>query len=438
MKFCARHLLVPLLVTGIAVPLSAIPAAAAGPGPADRNPPALTAADGPADKDAVTVVRGGADGPATAVPVGDTRLTGYDEAGGHAVLSAGKAANGGASAAQLRPGDVIASPATPVAPHGALVKVVATRTAADGSVAVDTAPADLVDALGDAKADLRTPLTAADLKVKPLTKGGKATAGQAGGQGIRLDVDVPMPDGVKPTQGNSSALSASMELHPEMLFSYERAHWYGYAPSKAEIGMAADYGAGVKLHAEGSASYDTGHKPLHIPAAEVDVDKTVWLGPVPIVLNLKVDYFYDVSADGKITVDAEQRTDGRLEVGARYDADKGWSALTSPEPTTQGTPARIQGAATAKAGIGSHARLGLYGSVGVEADAMPYLKATATGFAEGTPPKDVKTDWGLYAGLELNGSFFARLRIFGVKVIDHSWAFPELRYERKLAGGTGQ
>lgn len=443
MKFSPRHALVPLLLAGLAAPLAAIPAAADS---ADRTPPALAAGDGPGDKQAVSVVRPGSDGKVDQVPVDGARLTGYDPAGGHAVLS-GSSANGPKNAGQLRVGDVIASPVTSVTPRGALVKVAAVHPGQDGSVAVDTTPATLADALGDGKADVRTPLTAADLKVKSPTGGGRVSAGPTSGQGVRLDVDVPLPSGVKPTTGNSSALSGWLELHPEMLFSYERAHWYSVAPSKAKIGLASDYSYGFKAHAEGSASYDTGHKPLHIPAAEVDVNKTFWIGPVPIVFNLKVDYFYDIAADGKVSIDAEQRTDGRLEVGAQY-ANGDWSALRSPEPATTGTPTRIEGSATAKAGIGTHTQLGLYGSVGVAADFMPYLKATVHG-SHGSAPKDDKTvntlksvntlndapsDWALYGGIDLTGSFYAKLNIFGTKVFDKSWDFAKVNYEHKLAG----
>lgn len=430
MKFPLHLALVPVLLAGVAVPAAALPAAAdSGHG----APPVLTAGDGPGDKSAVSVVRPADDGKVTPVQVGDARLTDYDAGGGHAVLS-GASANGLQNAGQLKAGDVIAGPATAAVPHGALVKVVATHPQADGSVRLDTAQADLTELLGDAKADVRTPLTAADLKAKSLTEDGHASLGGTNGQGIRLDVDVPLPPGVKPTQGNSSALSGWLELRPELVFGYERAHWYSVAPSKAKIGLAADYSYGFAAHAEGSASYDTGHRALHIPAAEVDVDKTVWLGPVPIVLNLKVDYFYDISADGTVTVDTEQRTDGHLEVGGAYDADRGWTALSGPEPVSTGTPVRIGGSATAKAGVGTHAQVGLYGSVGVAADFMPYLKATAHGSAGSGQPEGAKADWALYAGTDLTGSFFAKLNIFGTKVLDKSWEFPTVNFERKLAG----
>ncbi|MGK5641891.1 hypothetical protein ACSNOK_26785 [Streptomyces sp. URMC 126] len=444
MKRTTRLLLVPLLVAGVAAPLSALPAAADSGG---RTPPALRVGDGPADKDAVSVVRPAGDGKVGQVPVGDARLTDYDAAGGHAVLTGGASHGLQGSPDRLRPGDVIASPATAATPQGALVKVTAVHPQAGGRVAVDTRPADLTDALGDGTVDLRVPLTAADLKAKPSSTGGRVSGGQAGGGGIRLDVDVPMPPGVKPTEGHSSALSGSLEIRPELLFSYERAHWYSVAPSKAEIGMGDDYAYDFKAHAEGSAAYDTGRKPLRIPAAEVDVNKTVWVGPVPIVLNAKIDYFYDVSADGKITVDAEQRTEGRLNIGARYDADHGWSALSGPEPVTRGTATRVTGTATAQAGIGAHAELGLYGSIGVTADAMPYLKATVRGSGGGGQPKDGKRagqtgvddthgEWALYGGGRLTGSFFGKLSVLGVKVLDHSWDFPAVTYEHRLAGGS--
>lgn len=440
MKYSRRLLLLPVLLAGVAVPLAALPASASADTGGGQTPPSLSLGAGPSDKQSVTVVRPSTDGKAGQVQVGDARLTKYDA--GHAELSSGGGNGAKGSPADLRAGDVIAGPATPVTPQGVLLKVVAVHPQAGGSVSVDTAQATLADALGDGKADLRVPLTAADLKATSPGGGGKVSEGQSNGQGIRFDVDVPMPSGVKPTAGHSSALKGHLDLKPEMLFSYERAHWYSVQPSKATIGMAADYDYGFAAHAEGTASYDTGHKPLHIPAAEVDVNKTVWLGPVPIVLNLKVNYFYDISADGKVTLDAEQNTKGHLEVGATYDKDRGWSALSGPEPTTTGTQTRIEGSATVKGGVGTHAELGLYGSVGVGADVMPYLKATVHGTAGDTKNvkdiknvNDAKGDWALYGGGELTGSFFARLDIFGTKVLDKTWDFPKVSYEHKLAGG---
>ncbi|MFK0295431.1 hypothetical protein ACIQU6_33855 [Streptomyces sp. NPDC090442] len=430
MKFSARLVLIPVLLAGVAVPAAALPAAAdSGPGAV----PVLTAGNGPADKNAVVAVRPTANGQVTPVQIGDARLTDYDAGGGHALLS-GRSANGLQNAGELKAGDVIASPATAAVPHGALVRVVAVHPQAGGAVRLDTTRANLTELLGDAKADLRTPLTAADLKAKSLAKGGHASVGESNGRGIRIDVNVPMPSGVTPTQGHASALSGWLELRPELLFAYERAHWYSVAPSKAKIGFASDYNYGFAAHAEGSASYDTGHRPLHIPAAEVDVNKTVWLGPVPIVLNLKVDYFYDISANGKITIDAEQRTDGRLEVGGVYDANRGWTALSGPDPVSTGTAARIEGSATAKSGVGTHTQVGLYGSVGVTADFMPYLKADAHGFTGSEQPQGSEADWALYAGTDLTGTFFAKLNVFGTKVLDKSWNFPAVNFERKLAG----
>lgn len=429
-----RLLSVPLALTVVLVPVAS--ATAASDGSAGHVPPVLQVTGPPADPDTATVLRPGANGGVTPAPVAHLRLARLD-AGGSALLVGGSPPGAPQSAEQLRPGDVIAGPATGATPHGALVKVTAVHPGTDGSTAVDTVPATLVDALGDASADLTVPLTAADLKVSPSSAGGKVNtvAGQAGSPGVSFDVDVPMPPGVEPTPGHGSALHAQLDFHPELLFSYQRAHWYGVAPSKAEIGLAGDYSHSVEVHAQGSAAYDTGHQPLHIPAAEVNVDKTVWLGPVPIVLNLKVDYFYDVSADGKITVDAEEHTQGRLQVGARYDTNGGWSALSGPAPTSSGSSSRISGTATAKAGIGSHTALGLYGSVGVAADSQPYLKATVGAQGAGSAP-NAQANWALYGGLDITGSFFTKLKIFGTTVLDKDWQLPPVSWERKLAEGT--
>ncbi|MFJ4189275.1 hypothetical protein [Kitasatospora sp. NPDC089509] len=417
-----RLLCLPLTVASVLVPVTGAVAAAGG------SPPQLRAGGPPSDPESVTVLRPGADGAVTPLAGPHLRLV-HLQADGRAQLTGGNGGNGPQDTGQVRAGDVIASPASGATPHGALVKVTGVHPGTDGTVTVDTRPADLVDALGDASADLTVPLTAADLSVRPAPGGKVNTApGSGGSTGVRFDVDVPMPSGVTPTDGHSSALTAHLRFDPRLLFSYQRAHWYGAAPSKAEIGLTGDYDQSIELHAQGTAAYSSGHRPLHIPVAEVNVDKTVWLGPVPIVLTLKVDYFYDVSADGKITVDAEEHSQGQLRVGAHYDANGGWSALTSPDPTSRGSSSRITGSATAKAGVGSHVALGLYGSVGVTADTEPYLKATAKG-------EDAQADWALYGGLDITGSFFADLRVFGTKVLDKTWTLPPFHREWQLARG---
>ncbi|WP_369382811.1 hypothetical protein [Streptomyces sp. cg36] len=419
------RLTVPLALLGVVGPAATAMAADQG-----EQPPALAVTQGPADKTSVTVVRPGADGKVTPVSTGQLRLKNLD-ASGRGVLTPGPSLRSGASGAQqLRPGDVIAAPAAPGTPHGALVKVNEVHTGADGSVDVRTVPADLTELLGDARADLNVPLTRDDIKVRPLGAGTTVRTGpqQTGsGNGLHFDVDVPLPSAITPTQGHSAPLSAGVDFAPELKFSYERAHWYGVAPSKALIGLAGDYTYGVKVHAQTGGAYESGHKPLHIPAAEVNVDKTVWLGPVPIVLNLKVDYFYEVSADGKVSLDAEQHTQGRLEVGARYDKSEGWRALTSPRPTSTATPPQVSGSATAKSGIGAHTEMGLYGSVGVAADTEPYLKAKAA-------TQDSRTQWSLDAGLDVTGSFFAKLKLFGTPVVDQKWPLPPLNWQWKVAG----
>ncbi len=334
-------------------------------------------------------------------------------------------------------GDVIASPPVEGAPKGVLVKVTETRPVDEGTIEVRTTPATVPELLGDAEIDSTLGVAAKDIAAVALAKGvqisvkgpGELTRSRPDSHAVaavRMDVDVQLPPEVA---GDAAPkLKAWVEFQPEVIFSYHRNHWLDLAPSKASVGLVGAYDYGWKIQGTLDTRFNTGNQPLRIPFAEIDTTNTFWIGPVPVVVSAKLNYFYQISADGKITIDTEQQTTGQLVVGVEYTKDGGWQKITPPEPKTTGRPALVSGAANAKAMVGANAEVSLYDSVGVSAQFAPYVRAHVAGTAASAP------EWGLYLGFGLTGSLDARLKIFGITVLQASIEFPAVRQEWRVAG----
>ncbi|MFI5492333.1 hypothetical protein [Actinoplanes sp. NPDC051859] len=250
------------------------------------------------------------------------------------------------------------------------------------------------------------------------------------GSEIKLDLNVPIGDyGFTGTAQGGPTLAGWVHLQPQVIFNYERAHWYSVAPSAAAIGIGGAYDYGWKVHAGLAGSVDTGRKPLRLPFAEVNVHTTLLVAGFPVVVDADLTYFYQISATGKITVDAEQKTTGELSLGVRYRKGEGWSQLPVATSTvTPGKQLEINGAAEAKATIGATFDVALYGSVGAGLEFAPYLRADAAA-GTGTAPR-----WGVYAGFEAKGQLFAQFKILGITLLDKRLELPLLRKEWQLAG----
>ncbi|WP_123678137.1 hypothetical protein [Couchioplanes caeruleus] len=277
--------------------------------------------------------------------------------------------------------------------------------------------------------DGATLLPPAAVAPAPLAAAGGKERHNVGSE-IKLDLDVPVGElGFTGTEQGGPTLSGWVRLQPQVIFNYERAHWYSVAPSAAAIGIGGAYDYGWKVHAGLAGTVDTGRKPLRLPFAEVHVHTTLLVGGFPVVVDADLTYFYQVSASGKITVDAEQKTTGELSLGVRYRKGEGWSQL--PLATSHVTPGRkleINGAAEAKATIGAQFDVALYGSVGAGLEWAPYLRADA---AAGTT---TEPRWGVYAGFEAKGRLFAQLKILGITLLEKRLELPPLRKEWQIAG----
>ncbi|MFG2091974.1 hypothetical protein [Streptomyces sp. NPDC048612] len=245
---------------------------------------------------------------------------------------------------------------------------------------------------------------------------------------LRLGVNVPLPKGVQATAKSPARLSGEVSFTPELIFQYEKRGGLNLLPQRAAIGLGGSYGYGWQVHGKVRGKADTGQ--VAVPLAAVTGRHVFWVGPVPVVVSTEVTFTYRFTADGRIVLDADQRTAGSFAVGATYDRDHGgWKPLHEARQQTKGGAPRVEGAATATARVGAHAEVFLYDTAGVGGDLSVHLTGRAAGASDGGAPA-----WALSAGYDLKTELMLQLKIFGIKVADLRTTPFALHDERKLFG----
>ncbi|MFG2848696.1 hypothetical protein ACGF12_36915 [Kitasatospora sp. NPDC048296] len=379
----------------------------------------------------------------------DLKLDSYDQQSGQAVLApTGNAtADPGAAAAataSVQPGQLIDSPPTDAAPHGALVKVTDVRPTDDGKVAVSTRPAALTELLGRIQAAGRTVLDPRNIQVQPLAKDLNVsfTGDSAGGSGsasaalqLKTHASVPIPDqswaGGAVTAKSSVDVDGTIELKPVVDLDYQGAK-FGLIPQHINVGF--DLGAHADWHV--TAGLHAGLTPVKVPLAKLSAHPVVLVGQLPVALTLELTLTAQVSADGDITIDTEQAVDGAWGIHAEYTKDTGWSTTTDPG-TTNVTPvsAKLTGNAQVRTGLLADAGVFLYDTVGIKAGIEPYLRGTVNGGisidTSGAPPK-IDGQASLYGGLDVNGSLAARIPFLG-SAFEKDLTFPLFHREWLIA-----
>ncbi|MFI9273327.1 hypothetical protein ACIGXM_21785 [Kitasatospora sp. NPDC052896] len=365
----------------------------------------------------------------------DLKLDSYNQQTGKAVLAvavagAGKGATpspaaSAAAAAALQTGQLIDSPPSAAAPHGALLAITGVQPAGDGKVAVSTRPATISELLGQTWANVRSALDPHQIQLTPKLKdlkvsyvpnpdGGNGSASAA----LELDANdsIPLPGGTKAT------LSGSLELDPSVLFSYQGAHGI-LGAEQAAVGF--DLGAHANWHLTASLAGSTGQ--VKIPIATLTATPTVMVGSLPVVITLNLTVYAEVSADGTVTVDTTQKVDGDWAIHADYTKAAGWTSATEPVTTTVSpVRARFSGNADVRSGLVADGSVALYDSLGVKATVEPYLRAAVNGevSVEGTGTKPTVTGRaGLYGGLDVNGSVLARIAVLGTPLLEKDLPF---------------
>ncbi|MFE7524344.1 hypothetical protein ACFU7Y_01295 [Kitasatospora sp. NPDC057542] len=444
-------------------PAGNTPRAKAGSPAAGRPTPgkaSVTAA--PAGDRQAAIGSPGKDGGAVTAATKNLQLTAYDPAGGTAVLSAvGPAATASASApasapasasaasaspsavptaatAAVQPGQLIASPPTAAAPQGALVAVTGVRPGAGNTLALTTRPATLAELLGGTEADGNVPVDPHGITVTPLVKDLKATAGLTG-DGVQADASGTLEVNLKapvPLPGGASLdASGSLQLHPAVHFAYHGAA--AGSPRTASIGF--DLGAHAQWKVTGDAARSTGAAPVRVPFAKLQASPVLTVAGLPVVVNLGLTCYLEVSADGQVHLEAEQDATGTWAVRADYTGGKGWTPVTNAETKVTPVHVRLNGKAGVRAALGAEISLGLYDTVGVETTVAPYLRAQAEGSltvdSSGNPPQ-VQGSWSLVGGVDLSGSLLAHLKVFGTPIIEGKLPLPPFHREWPLLAGS--
>nr|WP_203690214.1 hypothetical protein [Streptomyces sp. SID12488] len=389
--------------------------------------------------------------PSSSTPSSASPSTGSPSSASPSSASPSASETTAAPAAPVAVGDVIASAPAPGAPDGLLAEVTeVVGDAADGGTEVVTKSAELSSVLGESKAEGDVPVDPSTIEVDPLVEGvkvswaktGDLTFGPQGAKlplgSLRIDVGAAIATAEGAPASASASVQGFVQLAPEVAFSYNGSgSGTGSAPGGAFLGLTGDWASKWSLKGRAAGTTTTNGKPLRIPFAELHSDPVIYAGPVPIVVNLDLVCYFQVDADGKVTVDVEQNLKGNFRVGGTFSWSKGWRGVSESEMT--GTPLDVNVAATGdvKASLGAEASIGLYGTVGVSADLAPFLRveadASAGGSSNGTGSASGK--WALYGGLDLSGALQIQLTIFGTPIFQHRIPLGELHKEWPLAKG---
>ncbi|MGW7425191.1 hypothetical protein ACWGJB_35045 [Streptomyces sp. NPDC054813] len=361
--------------------------------------------------------------------------------------SASPSPSASAATGQAAVGDVIASAPAPGAPDGLLAKVTKVIGETDEGTEVQTEPATLDALLGDDTAKGTVPVDpdAFDVdKLLPDVKVSWARSGDVhvGPEGatvplgsLRLDVSAEIPTAAGAPAAASASVSGFVQVAPQVDFAYGGAGT-GSAPGSAYLGVSGDWNSGWAVRGRAAAATAT---PLRVPFAKLHADPVLQVGPVPVVVNLDLTCYLQVSGDGRITVDVEQSLKGDFKAGGTFGTAQGWTPVSSSDMTSTPVRTSVTTAGSVKTALGAEASVGLYGTVGVTADLAPYLRGEASGTVtadSATPGADARGAWSLYGGVDLSGTLRLQLSIFGTPVLQRSVPLGALHREWKLAGGS--
>ncbi|MFG3295451.1 hypothetical protein ACGF3G_42475 [Streptomyces sp. NPDC048179] len=362
-------------------------------------------------------------------------------------VSPGPSPTPSASSHQAAVGDVIASAPAPGAPDGLLAKVTKVIGETGAGTEVQTEPATLDALLGDDTAKGTVPVDPAAFDVDKLlpdvkvswSKSGDVRVGPEGATvplgSLRLDVSAEVPTAEGAPASASASVSGFVQVAPQVDFAYGGAGT-GTAPGSAYLGVSGDWDSGWAVKGRVAAATAT---PLRIPFAKLHADPVLQVGPVPVVVNLDLTCYLQVSGDGKITVDVEQSLKGDFKAGGTFGTAQGWTPVSSSDMTSTPVRTSVTTSGNVRTALGAEASVGLYGSVGVTADLAPYLRGEATGTVtatSATPGADAHGTWNLYGGVDLSGALRLQLSVFGTPVLERTVPLGALHREWKLAGGS--
>ena len=347
-------------------------------------------------------------------------------------------------------GDVIASAPAPGAPDGLLAKVTKVIGESGDGTEVQTAPTTLDTLLGDDDAKGSVPVDPSSFDVERLlpdvkvswAKTGDIHSGPEGTKvplgSLRIDVGAKVGTAEGAPASATASVSGFVQVAPEVDFSYG-GDAAGSGPGAAYLGVSGDWTSQWAVKGRAAASA----QPVRLPFAKLHADPVLQVGPIPVVVNLDLTCYFQISADGSVTVDIEQDLKGDFKAGGTFGQAKGWSPVNESHMSSTPVRTSLTTAGSVKASLGAEATVGLYGTVGVTADLAPYLRGEAAGSVDATSATgstaktgvDATGSWAVYGGVDLTGTLRIQLSIFGTPVLEHSIPLGTLHREWKLADG---
>ena len=202
---------------------------------------------------------------------------------------------------------------------------------------------------------------------------GAAKNSRGDGEDLHFDFDTRLPapeDDPAPDAG--AAVGGFLEISPKVDFSYD-GHGSGDSEdATAAIGLGGDYKASWRV--KGTVEPNFAER---IPLAEATAHPVIMVGPVPVVVTVKLTLALKVQANGRIQVDVDQAATGSVKVGTRYVEESGWEPDNHADgETLPGGKAEVSGQGELRTALGPEANVSLYDTVGVVAFIGPYLRAT--------------------------------------------------------------
>ncbi|MFF4542367.1 hypothetical protein [Streptomyces aureus] len=347
-------------------------------------------------------------------------------------------------------GDVIASAPAPGAPDGLLARVTEVIGESREGTEVQTAPTTLDTLLGDDDAKGSVPVDPASFDIEKLlpdvrvswAKAGDVHVGPEGAKvplgSLRIDVGAKVATAPGAPASASASVSGFVQVAPDVDFSYGGGA-ADSGPGTAYLGVSGDWDAQWAVRGRAAASA----QPRRVPFAKLHADPVLHVGPIPVVVNLDLTCYFQIGADGVVTLDVEQHLKGDFKAGGTFGPARGWTPVDESHMTSSPVRTSVSAAGRVKAALGAEASVGLYGAVGVTADLAPYLRGEATGSAGTTTTTGsaVKTEatatgtWALYGGVDLTGTLRMQLSVFGTPVFQRAIPLGALNREWKLGDG---
>ncbi|WP_416967477.1 hypothetical protein [Streptomyces sp. 4F14] len=339
-------------------------------------------------------------------------------------------------------GDVIASAPAPGAPNGLLAKVTKVLGETAEGTEVETEPAQLNALLADETAKGSVPVDPSAFRVDKLlpdvdlswSKTEDVHIGPKGATvplgSLRLDVSAALPTIGDDSASASASVSGFVQVAPQVDFTYG-GEGAAASPLSAYLGVSGDWSSAWSLKGRAAASTTA----RRIPFAKLHADPVLQVGPVPVVVNLDLTCYVQITGDGKVTVDVEQSVEGDFKAGGTFGLAQGWTPVNSSTVTSTPVRTSMTTAGSVKAALGAEASVGLYGTVGVVADLAPYVRGEGEGSVTGADGDfEARGTWALYGGIDLTGTLRLQLSVFGTPVFQRDIPLGALHREWKLAG----